>query len=371
MLGLVALVSLSSCGRTLYEGAIRPPAEAAVVRSLDTEIDEVDGKDVRSMRSGDTRYVLPPGPHVIGMSLRQIRQGIGLKTVATSRTLRVCLLAAAGHDYIAEPRVGRNTWAPLVLDVSAHGPAPVDCTRERLLAPTADAAPAAPAQAPGADDGASPAAAPLAPADGSPEAAVMKLWAGDAMQPPSPRPFVELTLGTAASFGGDNILTATLSTGEQRTLSAGQGVSGSLGAMVTPMWFADDRFGLGVGGEIGIKYAAVSASNGNVSFKRYPAIATVNAFARTGERWFLLASGGVEKDLGVNLSGDGVASNVQADLTSRAGWLGRLGAYYRFSDGLATTFGLGYTKLTYDAAGGAVGANSFGVWWNVQLPLVR
>jgi hypothetical protein len=69
-LGLVGVATVAaSCGATtLYQGPVRPESESAVVESVDTVIDEIDGQNVQRIRSSKSRYVLQPGPHVIGFS---------------------------------------------------------------------------------------------------------------------------------------------------------------------------------------------------------------------------------------------------------------------------------------------------------------
>src|SRR3954451_15484542 len=67
----LALAAMSaSCATTLYEGPPLSSAAAATVESVDTEIDEIDGKDVRALRGeGRARYLLPPGPHLLEVSV--------------------------------------------------------------------------------------------------------------------------------------------------------------------------------------------------------------------------------------------------------------------------------------------------------------
>jgi hypothetical protein len=339
---LMGLVASSACATTLYEGPQRPVANAATIESKDTLIDEVDGKNVQGIRGEKTVYVLPPGPHVLGVSVRLITPGLFVQRITTSRYIRVCLVAAAGHRYVTTARIGGRQWQPEILD-RVEGELPTSCDRARLF-PDATAAPAA-------AEGAAP--------------EVIRLWSEQRIERARARPFLDLTLNLGAAFGGSDLLTAQFSGGDSETLSAGQGLGIGLGAMLTPLWLAD-RIGLGLGGEIDVKYESVSASNADVSFTRYPAIGTLHALVRVSENWFLLAAGGVEKDLGVNLSGSGDAANIQATLTSRTGGVGRLGLYYRWKDLWATTFGLGYTKLTYDAPGGSVSANSFSFWMNLH-----
>ena len=81
--------------------------------------------------------------------------------------------------------------------------------------------------------------------------------------------------------------------------------------------------------------------------------------------WYVLLAGGVEKDLGISLSGSGSASGINGSATSRIGAIGRLGIYFAEMDSFATMGGLEYTKVTYDVRGGSVGADSAGFWTTV------
>jgi hypothetical protein len=238
------LVAVPACATTFYEGPRRPVAEIAAVESQDAVIDEVDGKDLHKIRGERSVYLLPPGPHVIGVSYLKVTPGLFTTRVATSRNVRVCLQAAAGHRYITGGQLEGTAW----------------------------------------------------------------LW-------------------------------------------------------------IRDRVGLGVGGEVGVRYDDVSAPNVSASFTRFPAIATLHVLVRASGSWFVLLAGGAEKDYGIRLSGSGDAAGIGTTMTGRIGGVGRVGLHYRWTDHFGLTFGVGYTRLTYDAPGGSLNASHASVWTNLHWAL--
>lgn len=328
--GVLALGLLSSCATTLYEGRDLTSAEGAVIEeSGGTLIDGLDGQDVKAIRGRFAHYVVPPGPHLVDFGVKHM----GFWEASTSDGTLACVDAVPGHHYVTQAGYVGNSVRAAIVDSTGPVPSkvPISCDRDGV---------------PSAHD-------------------IEKQWAGETIRLAHTRPVLDFTFALGFAFGGDNLVTAQLSDGSTRTLSAGSGANFGLGAMVTPLWLGD-ILGLGVGGEISLKYNSISASNASIGFTRYPAIATLNAFVRTGRKWFLLASGGIDKDLGISLSGDGDASAINGSASSHVGGVGRLGMYFRASDGVASTFGIGYTRLRYYGPGGSSDASSFGFFLNTH-----
>ncbi|MGE5625037.1 MAG: hypothetical protein ACM3ZT_05765 [Bacillota bacterium] len=75
----------------------------------------------------------------------------------------------------------------------------------------------------------------------------------------------QLTVDTGLDFGGDKLVTVAFTDGSTKSLNAGDGVFGDVGVLHN---FGSSGWGLK--GTIGVKYNAISASNGTISFIRFP-----------------------------------------------------------------------------------------------------
>jgi hypothetical protein len=174
-----------------------------------------------------------------------------------------------------------------------------------------------------------------------------------------------VTFELGAFFGGEDIITAQLSDGSTRTLSAGQGVALAIGGMWTPLWIGDDdHVGFGVGVSAGWKYDSIDASNASVSFTRYPVDVSLHALLRLDDSWLFLVKGGIQKELDIGISGGGDANQLNSSLNGGLGGFGEVGFYYVFGAGgahLATAFTLRYTAVHDSVAGTSVPASNFGL----------
>jgi hypothetical protein len=79
---------------------------------------------------------------------------------------------------------------------------------------------------------------------------------------------------------------------------------------------------------------------------------------RTGPRGSFLLRGGVEWDLAANVSGDGLASGLNVDLSSDAGFVADVGLWYQSSNRGGMTATLRFTRLSDSAPGGSIDATS-------------
>jgi hypothetical protein len=147
--------------------------------------------------------------------------------------------------------------------------------------------------------------------------------------------------------------------GEEQSLEAGNGVVLSANLFATPLWAGG--FGLGVGAEIGWKYAGMEATNGGVAFARFPLVLSLHALFEMSRRWYLLGAGGTTKDLGATLSGDGIYDAPDLSLDSNWGWLGELGVYYK-KQHMGASATVRYTGLRYEGEGYSVDASNVGVF---------
>jgi len=153
----------------------------------------------------------------------------------------------------------------------------------------------------------------------------------------------------AADFGGDTLVTVIFTDGSQQSIKANELLS--LGAGVSIVNEAGD-----IEAEVSLsyKFAAISASNGDVTFSRWPLDALV--FYRLPE---LRLGGGLTYHINPKLSGSGVASGLDATFDDALGLL--LQADYRVTPKI--NLGIRYTSLDYKLrVGGATAtARSSGV----------
>lgn len=75
----------------------------------------------------------------------------------------------------------------------------------------------------------------------------------------------QASVDAGLALGGDKLATVTFTNGDTKTLHAGDGLFASMGAQHN---FADTDWAFR--GTLGFKYNAISASNGTISFTRYP-----------------------------------------------------------------------------------------------------
>ncbi len=160
--------------------------------------------------------------------------------------------------------------------------------------------------------------------------------------------------------GGDDLVKVSLSDGSSQTLSAGDGIALSLGLMYTPLWI-DHTVGLGLSATAGYKGWSVGGSNGDISIGRFPLVLAVHVLPRLTPRWFLFGRGGLDKEVDASLSGSGIASGTNLDLTAQLGWFAEAGIYSIIDTTQqrgAWSLTFRYTRLTYTASDPAAGDGS-------------
>ena len=162
-----------------------------------------------------------------------------------------------------------------------------------------------------------------------------------------------------AAVGGDNLVKVNLNDGNQKTLDAGAGALAALGLRVTPLWLKG-TIGFGAGGELGWKGSHISASNGDVTLTRYPLLLLAHGMARVSDHAYVLVAGGIEKQLGVHMSGSGFGGGLDVPFTSRLGGTGEVALLYAETANLAFDFTLRLSRLTYEYQGQPFDANSVG-----------
>jgi hypothetical protein len=266
------------------------------------------------------------------------RAGKGMLTILFAISMTD---VARGDDVAVPPATGANQREP-----SLPAPAPPDASPP-------SAAPSGPPPEVSYPQVAAPAATPVAARESTP------LEPPAPVQEPQTHPLFGINAAVGAVFGGDNLMSATFTDGSTADLRAGRGAILSIGAMATPLWAGP--VGLGLGADIGIKYTSITASNGTVSLTRFPLVLSAHALFDVSHHWFVLAAGGLHHELGVNLSGDGLASGLSVDFDSSWGGMGEVGAYYarRHLGGSGT---IRYTSVHYSIGGQTFDASNVGIF---------
>lgn len=176
--------------------------------------------------------------------------------------------------------------------------------------------------------------------------------------PPSvPRGSVELRAGFA--FGGDTLVRATLSNGEDRTLDAGKGGVVAIEGAVTPFWLGD-IVGFGARLQVGLKYGSIDASNGSVSLIRWPLLLGVHTLIRFTDVAYVRLGANIETHAGLSLSASGDAGSGSADLDSSLGVGGELSLFFRQGPHFCYDVALQYAHIQYSAGGESVDASNGG-----------
>jgi hypothetical protein len=355
---LVLAIALLTAG-CATSGAV-PDATVAVIESSATIVDTIDERNVRDDGPGaaNARFEIPPGRHTVEVSLQADRpasEGTNAKTIA------VCFGALAGHSYLTRPVFEQQRWRPEIVD-EASGVAV-----QKACAPPAPAiAVVAPTATPAAFAPATPttiAPAPTATVSTVPEPSAAPQSLPVPLPPRLPHdtdlPGTGLSAGVGFFFGGQSLYDVHFTNAPDRSLSAGRGVLLSLGGLWTPLW-VDDKIGFGVGARLGWKYDSIEAINGTASLTRFPVSASAHGLIRLDDRWFVLVSGGVEKEVGGHVSGNGFAAGINTELSSTLGLTGEAGLYVRM-DHVAVGGGLRYSTLHDWFQGIKVNASSVGI----------
>lgn len=158
----------------------------------------------------------------------------------------------------------------------------------------------------------------------------------------------KLALEMGLHAGGDDLITATFTSGTTQTVKAGQLISLSIGAGFDISKQVESRV------TYGIKVDEVSASNGSIDFARYPLDMLV--LYKAG-MWDL--GGGLTYHMSPKLSGSGAASIPTIKFDNALGYLLEADRFYS----QRAYFGFRYTSIDYKVTGYnvTVSGNSIGV----------
>jgi hypothetical protein len=340
VIGLVLVLSPSGCATKMYPGPARPERETAVLQPNETEIRMLDGRDVRTV----WQLTVLPGAHELAVR----PSGGGYETDAVGA---VCFWAEAGHRYEIRPGRFDIGWRAAIVDEATGAALPtVPGAAAQSCLPEIAARASQPSWA-GATVPPAPALPPVSPI-------------GSALR----RSGFAIAMDSGLSFGWGR-LEAINAAGDASVHHAGAGLSVSLAACWTPVWFGDG-LGIGIGGSIGYKSDQYSdLDNDQPTLSSFPATGEAHAFVRLDDRLVLFVRGGVEKDLDVTISGGGFDTGFRGDI----GGFGEASLLYVSppeTPHFAMALGLRYTALTYiSASGGETDAGSVGLRFMVTSSL--
>jgi len=157
---------------------------------------------------------------------------------------------------------------------------------------------------------------------------------------------VDLFVQGGLHVGGDELVEAEFTDGNDEELNAGELISLAVGVGTGIDEDVEARL------MVGVKFDTIDAENGDIEFFRYPVTALV--MYKTSEK--ISIGGGVTYHLNPSLSGDGIASGVDVDFDDALGFV--LSAEYLLSNGGYA--GIQYTNIDYEFSGIEVSGNSIG-----------
>jgi hypothetical protein len=172
-------------------------------------------------------------------------------------------------------------------------------------------------------------------------------------------------LGFGLIGGGKDLAQAQDSNGNEYAVSAGGGVAGHVGVRLTPVWLKD-RFGLGLGADVGVKSQSIDAVNGSVSFLRVPFVMAAHLLIQADRHWFFLLRGGLHKDLSAHLSGTGDTS-VDVYFNTHLAAMGEAGALYAITPNVGFDVTFRVTGGHYNFGRAQIDATNAGLFGGMHL----
>jgi hypothetical protein len=126
-------------------------------------------------------------------------------------------------------------------------------------------------------------------------------------------------VGAGFSFGGDELRVV-------EGLRAGAGGTATIGASLTPLWWAGH--GLGVAVDIGVKYEAGQTLAGGISLRRFPIVTSLHALLNVHEHWFVTLAAGPFLEHAIEWSQGQDRNQVTGHLDDEWGFLAEAGMLY-------------------------------------------
>jgi hypothetical protein len=327
VLSLFAFLGLG-CTNVLYDGPARKAdAVAIIVSGSGTSIAKIDDRPV-----GDgpfARFEVEPGAHAVEIDLSQENASAGLQ----SRLRTTCFDARPAGMYEVQTQGGGRLSHATVVDVDSKRKVGHMCSPSAASSANTDA--------------------PVA-TDGDTEDASGE---NNGPRPQSSR-LVALRLGIGEAIGGEEVSQVKYTNGDSKTLNTGDGVTGTLGLTLIPLWI--DDVGLGVGTSAGFKYGSLDTDIYSAHISRTTFAGWFQLVFKATEMWQVYLALGTQKDLAISADESAGSQSASVSLTSHWGVLSETGLYALLTRHFGCGFFLRFVKIDYAVGGHTVSADSFG-----------
>jgi hypothetical protein len=324
---LLAFLGLG-CTNVLYDGPARKADTVAIIMSgSGTSIAKIDDRTV-----GDgpfARFEVEPGAHLVEIDLSQENASADLQ----SRLRTACFDARAAGMYEVQTQGGGRLSRVTVVDVDSKRKVGHMCSPSAATSPNANVAVAT--------DGES------EEESGEHNGTSRSSW------------LVGLRLGVGEAIGGEEVSQVRYTNGGSKTLNTGDGVTGTLGLTLIPLWI-DDSIGLGLGTSVGFKYGSLDSEIYSATISRRTFAGWFQLVFKATDMWQVYLALGTQKDSDISADESAGSESASVSLTSHWGVLSEAGLYGILTRHFGCGFLLRFVKIDYVAGRQNVSADSFG-----------
>lgn len=171
---------------------------------------------------------------------------------------------------------------------------------------------------------------------------------GPAQRWVTPRP-ATINLGIGYSFGGDELFSATYTDGSEETLSAGQGLTMTVGTTIS-LWRKNSR-SISLGIDAGVKVWNIGADveDFGLQMLRVPLVLTAHHVWDLSRSMQFNAGMGVQYEVAASLKGSGVAEDLNIDFHDALGYVVKLG-FTHWSKRWGSQFTVQLTRIKYESS---------------------
>jgi hypothetical protein len=112
---VLCAVLLTACTTAFYDGPERPDNEVATIKSRNTYITTIDGKEATGIGGNEAKYKISPGRHTLAVALNNGSDDIIRRTSKVVKT--VTFNAEAGQTYTTYSVLVPGNWKEWKLGV--------------------------------------------------------------------------------------------------------------------------------------------------------------------------------------------------------------------------------------------------------------